>query len=168
MSLAPPHAAYRKFLDALSRVARKAPPPAKLHNSHLIVPSPFHRAPVAESDPFLAPLRKRSEAYAARVASPPTTETVTDIPIPTSLMRHILRPVPPLEHGTSLGKILGFRIVVKGRRGTRTSKQVVSFGRMDTGATAALDGVFVDYGRSHYVNKKGSTGVKAWVTYSSK
>eukprot|EP00842_Homolaphlyctis_polyrhiza_P005664 jgi/Hompol1/6099/HPOL_000359-RA len=163
---------YRHFLDALGAVAYKGAAPPKLHNYHQLIQSPFHKHPIASSDPFLAPLKARSEAYSASIAASSASAasqpaTVTNIPVPTVLVRHLLQPVPVLEQGTSLGKVVGFRIVTKGRRGTRTNKQVVDFGRMDTGATAALTGVYVDFGKSHFVNKKGSTGVKVWVTYGS-
>ncbi|KAI8928257.1 hypothetical protein BC831DRAFT_497484 [Entophlyctis helioformis] len=167
-------ATYRSFLAALSKVALKGPAPPKLLNYHTRVLSPFHTAPVSASDPFLAFNRAKTDKYSARLhaaASSPEAAAspfLSDIPVPTVLVRHMLQPVPALAQGSSLGKIIGFRIESKGRRGTRTSRQVVDYGRMDTGMVGALDGVFVDFGRSVYVNKKGATGVKVWVTYGSK
>ncbi len=68
-----------------------------------------------------------------------------------------------LGEGSGLNKITGFRIQVTGRRGTRSSKQIFSYGKLDTGSPGSS---YVDFARSQYVLKKGVTGVKVWVGYS--
>jgi ribosomal protein S3 len=59
--------------------------------------------------------------------------------------------------------VLGYRIIVTGRRGSRSSKQVVSFGRLDSRVGAS----WLDFGSSHLVTKKGAMGVRVWILYSS-
>ncbi|KAH6584656.1 hypothetical protein BASA60_000887 [Batrachochytrium salamandrivorans] len=146
---------------------------------------PFHHQSLEAVDPFLAPLAAKSLKYNAHVASSATAavvpassvdqqdtpasskKTVTDIPFPNVLRRHMLQPVSPLAQGTSLGKVIGFKIIAKGRRGPRSVKQAIDYGKLESGAVASLGGVYVDYGKSFYVDKKGSTGIKVWVTYGS-
>jgi ribosomal protein S3 len=88
---------------------------------------------------------------------------VQDIPLPRCLVRHITNPSYCLSNATSLGKITGYRIEVTGRRGTRSSKQTVSHGKIDNPDIGAS---YADFARSWYVHKKGVSGVKVWVGYS--
>ncbi|KAJ3087763.1 hypothetical protein HK102_010342 [Quaeritorhiza haematococci] len=188
---------YQAFIKALSTISANAPKgkAPKYCNYHLLVPSPFvsrktqnaDPASPAFSDPFLLPVKQKSELYmqsgrpralpsaqqqqqhqkpgTTKPSSPAqqTTSFLTDIPLPRVLQRHIMLPSPPLSQETAQGKVTGFRIQVTGRRGTRSSKQIVSYGKLDTGSAGHS---YVDFGRSHYVHKKGATGVKVWIGYS--
>ncbi|KAJ3099457.1 hypothetical protein HDU97_003032 [Phlyctochytrium planicorne] len=92
----------------------------------------------------------------------PELATVTDIPLPRVIMRHVLSPSHLLATNSPIGKITGFRIEVNGRRGTRAARQVVHYGKL---ATKDSHNALVDYGRSSFFNKKGSTGVRIWIGY---
>ncbi|KAJ3328352.1 hypothetical protein HDU76_010127 [Blyttiomyces sp. JEL0837] len=105
-------------------------------------------------------------------AAPPTTTTqsqsqsqtyLTDIPLPNVLYRHVILPSPTYATQNSVGKITGFRIEVNGRRGTRTNKQILYYGKLATKDSART---FVDFGKADFYNKKGSTGVKVWIGYA--
>jgi hypothetical protein len=89
-------------------------------------------------------------------------------PIPTVIQRHLLVPQQPLINETSLGRIQGFRIEIKGRNGSRSSRKVLSYGKLNTGRLDPITGSMVDYGCSAYTNpKRGVVGVKVWVSYGS-
>ena len=89
-------------------------------------------------------------------------EYCQDIPLPNSIKHHMLYPSSPLLNGSASGKIMGFRIQVKGRKGSRSVKQIVSYGKLDSNNSGKS---FVDFGRSVYVHKRGSTGIKVTIGY---
>ncbi|KAL5036916.1 hypothetical protein RTP6_004429 [Batrachochytrium dendrobatidis] len=170
---------YTEFLKTISKMAYKGPAPHKLHNTHLQVMSPFHKKPLGAVDPFLNPIAIKSAKFAESVKSISQSDTaahssassdskqVTDIPFPNVLTRHMIQPITALAQGTPIGKIIGFKITSKGRKGPRSVKQSVDYGKLEAGSIANVGGVYVDYGKSFYVDKKGSTGIKVWITYGS-
>lgn len=89
---------------------------------------------------------------------------MTEIPLPKAILRAIANPSLPLLHGSAVGKIVGFKIQTKGRKGSRSVTSAVSYGRLGAGDSARSP---LDYGKSYFVGKKGSTGVKVWVGYAS-
>ncbi|KAI8608188.1 hypothetical protein BC830DRAFT_1156362 [Chytriomyces sp. MP71] len=89
---------------------------------------------------------------------------LTDIPLPAVIRRHIHNPSLLYASQSSLGKVMGFRIETNGKRGTRSGRQVVQYGRL---ATSDSHNSMVDFGRSFYFNKKGAMGIKVWVGYSA-
>jgi hypothetical protein len=164
-------------------------------NEHLFLTSPFQRLPSqrtggrplgSESLEELRalPIKAKSEAYlasgwkgsvapaaaAAAATSPsadkgdaaPPRPLLTDIPLPLVIRRHLRSPSTTLAKEVAAGKIAGYRIEVNGRRGSRSVKSVVSYGRL---ASKDLVGSGVDFARSHFVTKRGSTGVKVWIAY---
>ena len=78
------------------------------------------------------------------------------IPLPNVIKRHILQP--------SQGKVVGFRIEVKGRTGSRSARRCLAYGSLASGKVGMF-GSFVDFGKSSYVTKRGVSGVKVWVQY---
>jgi hypothetical protein len=86
-----------------------------------------------------------------------------DIPLPNAIKRHIENPNLSLLQGSALGKITGFRIEAKGRKGSRSQTQVVHYGKLGRGDIAKS---CVDFGKSFYVHKKGVTGIKVTIGYS--
>ncbi len=134
-------------------------------NMHLYRESPFH-APSASDAVRNTPIMEKSERYlttANTADADPKAEFLSTVPMPNCLARHTVHPSPCLSQETGLNKITGFRIQVTGRRGTRSAKQILSYGKLDTGSTGSS---YVDFARSHFVHKKGVTGVKVWVGYS--
>ena len=70
------------------------------------------------------------------------------------------------DASTSVPRITGFRIQIKGRNGSRSSRKVVSYGSIANGKSGSITGSMVDYGSSHFVHpKRGVTGVKVWIGY---
>lgn len=161
---------YRAFTKTLEAVSRNAPtmkPPKEL-NYHLYQPGPFRKvgSPVfSMRDPFLLPNKIKSERHAAAVfPTDPKSTFASDVPLPNVLKRESAGPNACLTAGSALGKVLGYRIIVTGRRGSRSSKQVISFGKLDS---RKISSSWLDYGSSHLVTKKGSMGVRVWILYSS-
>jgi ribosomal protein S3 len=66
-----------------------------------------------------------------------------------------------VENEITKSKVLGFRIQAKGRRGARSSKQVVEYGKLSFGNVNSK----IDFGQSSFTTKRGSTGVKVYVCY---
>ncbi|TPX50073.1 hypothetical protein CcCBS67573_g10114 [Chytriomyces confervae] len=91
------------------------------------------------------------------------SKTLTDIPIPMVLRRHVSNPSSIYAQQTALAKVAGFRIEVNGKRGTRAARQVMHYGRLSTNDSYNS---MVDFGRASFFNKKGSTGVRVWVSYA--
>ncbi|TPX52380.1 hypothetical protein CcCBS67573_g09882 [Chytriomyces confervae] len=85
------------------------------------------------------------------------SKTLTDIPIPMVLRRHVSNPSSIYAQQTALAKVAGFRIEVNGKRGTRAARQVMHYGRLSTNDSYNS---MVDFGRASFFNKKGSTGVR--------
>ena len=137
---------YRSFLNQLEKIAYKGPSFPKNFNMHLLVPNP-----VTPPTPTLFP--------------PKPFSLNNKIPLPTVLTRHLVKPQQNLETMTNQGKVLGFRIEVKGRRGTRSSRQVVLYGKLNMGLTNGINGSKVDFGRSVFITKRGSNGVKVYIQY---
>ncbi|KAJ3214330.1 hypothetical protein HDU67_001771 [Dinochytrium kinnereticum] len=124
---------------------------------------------VEDSSPVPSPTSSPSSHLIPDVIPPtstsvaiPTRTLVDDIPLPRSIMRHVISPSPLLATHSPVGKVTGFRIEVNGRRGTRAMRQVMHYGKL---ATKDSYNSHVDYGRASYYNKKGSTGVRIWVGY---
>jgi hypothetical protein len=155
-----------KWKQAHTTTQGKAP---RNLNAHMLVESPFQRTwPQPESAEYLQqlPLQRKSEQY-MRSGMPPAGTSdvaqVTNVPLPHVLRRHILAPSSTLGKESNAGKIAGYRIEVNGRRGSRSVKSVVSYGKLDS---KDLVGSGVDFARSHFVTKRGSTGVKVWIAYA--
>ncbi|KAJ3020919.1 hypothetical protein HKX48_009523 [Thoreauomyces humboldtii] len=176
--------AYTTLMKELARISAEAPKGKvpKQYNFDLYLPTPFHApasaSPTSATSLRNIPLRKKSTDYAASgklstssftstkadhpARSSDQPPTLTDIPLPSVLQRHIYLPSPSLAKETQLGKITGFRIEVTGRRGTRSATQRFGYGRLGTGN---VGGAYVDFAKSLYVHKKGVTGVKVWIGY---
>ena len=90
------------------------------------------------------------------------------IPLPSVLTRHCVTPVSSLMGESALGKVIGFRIEVKGRVGSRSMRRAVNYGVLDSGKIGPLTGTMVDFGKSSYVTKRGESGVKVWIAYGHK
>jgi hypothetical protein len=150
---------YKSIVKGLAKIAHLGPSPPKNYNYHLMVPSPLSKKTMGELDVFMKPLELKSAQY---------EKTVTGVPIPTVLKRHCLSPVPSLENQSAKGKVIGFRIEVKGRTGSRSARRIMHYGILNSGKTGSLTGSFVDFGKSTYVTKRGATGVKVWIAYGSK
>jgi hypothetical protein len=88
------------------------------------------------------------------------TDYLTNVPLPTCLMKMMSQ--EPAFFTASPKKITGFRIQVKGRRGLRSQKSVLTFGKM---GIKEMDRTFVDFGRTAFVGRRGSNGVKVWIGY---
>ncbi|KAJ3225088.1 hypothetical protein HDU81_008156 [Chytriomyces hyalinus] len=97
------------------------------------------------------------------VAETKESKTLTDIPFPLVLRRHVSNPSSIYTQQTALAKVAGFRIEVNGKRGTRAARQVMHYGRLSTNDS---HNSMVDFGRASFFNKKGSTGVRVWVSYA--
>ena len=129
---------------------------------HLLVPTPFHKQPQDETISLLH-IKSQSERFDnSQINLKQDSQFVSDIPLPRCLSRHVDILSPTLSTA-SPNKISGFMIQVKGRRGTRSSKQVLLHGKLNLGER---DSEFADFARSYYVHKKGVTGVKVWVGYN--
>jgi hypothetical protein len=126
---------------------------------HLLRSTPF--APRNES-PFRSALQKKSEMY-TNLLSKSNSDFLEDIPLPRSVIRHLETPNPCLLEGNALGKITGFRIEVKGRKGSRSVRQLVSYGKI---GSSDISKTCVDFAKSYFVQKKGASGVKVTIGYS--
>ncbi|KAJ1547638.1 hypothetical protein HK405_005313 [Cladochytrium tenue] len=94
-----------------------------------------------------------------------TARTLSDIPLPTVLLRHAREPsrihlAQGSGSGGAAGRVTGFRIEINGRRGTRAARQVLQHGRLATNNSSES---YVDYGSAAFYGKKGATGVRVWV-----
>ncbi|TPX33035.1 hypothetical protein SmJEL517_g03972 [Synchytrium microbalum] len=89
---------------------------------------------------------------------------VEDIPLPRVLQRHIMKPNQQLTSASPLGKVVGYRIQVSGRKTTRTVTDTVRYGRLSTGQQGTS---YVDFGKTSYVTRRGVTGVKVWIAYAT-
>lgn len=101
------------------------------------------------------------------------------IPIPNVIKRHLLVPQSGFaslelnagsegndDEGNIESRITGFRIQVKGRSGSRSTKKVVSYGYLANRKAGAINGSMVDYGYAQFTDpKRGTTGVKVWIGY---
>ncbi|KAJ3041125.1 hypothetical protein HDV00_009839 [Rhizophlyctis rosea] len=165
---------YRRFLKELAKISARAPTEKKPegYNTHHLVNSPYRdfgeNARDAPSQ-LLNNRRLRTEQYdkhnpvpPAKAVQPGQTEYLTDIPLPFNLLKHIRQPCSTFDSGSPVNRILGFKIQSKGRRGDRSVKQVYSYGKLAQTDTANS---MMDFARSHFITKKGATGVKVWITY---
>ena len=140
-----------------------------MYNTHLQVLSPFHRKPIGQLDPSFNFVKTKSEEFDRKKLLMQQQKAMgLDVPLPNVIMRHMAHPLPYLKEEMPNLKVVGFRIEIKGRMGTRSRRRTMFYGRMDLKDIHPLSGTFVDYGKSHYVTKFGSTGVRVWVTYGSK
>lgn len=157
-----------------------------------MVVSPFDRHPQITANPTLAHIKKRSEMHDSSIANsnklnhalrsntvndsgltnPSESDLeniISDFPAPKILFRQFLYPSTHLSSGDPLGKVTGFRIQIKGRKGSRRVKQVFSFGALNIGKLGVLEGSHVDFGRSTIFSpRQGIRSVKVWVGYSTK
>ena len=146
---------YQKFLQQLQPLAFTGPKPPKNYNMHLI------KAPFAVAEPPNKMIARKSNRYDSLYSS-------DKIPIPSVLHRHLLTPISPLVQETAIGKVVGFRIEVKGRVGSRSMRRSVNYGVLDSGKIGPLTGTLVDFGKSSFVTKRGESGVKVWIAYGNK
>jgi hypothetical protein len=151
---------YKNIINEFKNIANFGPKPPKRYNLHKMVPSPMSPKTLGEIDPFMKPLQLKSELYDKTKSS--------GIPLPRNIQRHCLSPIASLENESSMGKIVGFRIEVKGRVGSRSMRRAVNYGSLDVGKIGPMTGTYVDFGRSNYVTKRGVTGVKVWIAYGNK
>ncbi|TPX44212.1 hypothetical protein SeMB42_g04413 [Synchytrium endobioticum] len=110
-----------------------------------------------------SPQAKTAEVHPLEDTTP-TTQYIQNVPLPRVIQRHIMKPVQQLANVSALGKIVGFRIQVSGRKTTRTATDTVRYGRLATGQQGQSH---VDFGRSSYVTRRGVTGVKVWISYAT-
>ncbi|KAJ3270826.1 hypothetical protein HDV01_007375 [Terramyces sp. JEL0728] len=143
---------YTTFLKEVGKIAHLGPEPPKLYNLHTMITSPVQTS--APQNPFNLLNKTKSEAFQYQ-----------GIPIPDAIKRHVLQPMKYLENETSIGRIQGFCIQVKGRNGARSMKREYRYGSIDAGNIAKLGGTMVDFGKSSFTTKRGVTGVKVWVAY---
>ncbi|KAJ3055012.1 hypothetical protein HK097_000091 [Rhizophlyctis rosea] len=175
-------AIYQNFVKELAKVTAQAPKGKhpKLYNYHHFLKSPYpdvSETPENSPSHLLSKPRIQTERYhkynpvtpantkptePSDEQSPDQPQYVTDIPLPFNLLRHIHRPYRTFDSGSPVGKILGFRLEVKGRRGSRSMRQTYSYGKLGVGDIAGTE---LDFARSVFVNKKGASGVKVWVAY---
>ncbi|KAI9209557.1 uncharacterized protein BJ171DRAFT_453703 [Polychytrium aggregatum] len=118
---------------------------------------------VLQSDDTWKQLIATSTPPASDAAPESKQSFLTDIPLPKIILRHVTNPSEALETGMALGKITGFRIQVKGRRGTRSVTNLVHYGSLGAGD---IHNAYTDFGRSLFITKRGVTGVKVWVGYA--
>jgi hypothetical protein len=137
----------------------KAP---KGYNTHLLTFSPFPRLINEKANVDMLRTRIDSEAYDKIWKAKIKSDYVTDVPLPTCLMRIVSGEFKPSLLSGSPKKITGFRIQVKGRRGLRSQKSVMTFGKM---GIKDIDRTFVDFGKTAFVGRRGSNGVRVWVGY---
>ncbi|KXS19589.1 hypothetical protein M427DRAFT_132078 [Gonapodya prolifera JEL478] len=84
----------------------------------------------------------------------------TNVPLPRVLRRHLLNPSLAMQ---GEGKITGFRVELSGRRGLRSARSRVAYGRLGTNSYGTTH---VDFGRAYYVSRRaGTMGVRVWVGY---
>lgn len=152
-------------------IQTKAP---KLMNYHAFHPLPYRDVTARPKDLpehllFNVPNALKSLEYMrsgipqAQLGTGKASPICKDIPLPSVLMRHVLTPSETLKNNESVGKIVGFRLQVKGRRGSRSKKDVFGYGTLGLGDIGSY---FVDFGRSHYITKRGAIGVRVWVSYA--
>jgi hypothetical protein len=60
--------------------------------------------------------------------------------------------------------IIGFRIEVKGRTGSRSMRRSIHYGSLNI-SKIGVNGYHVDFARHNYTTKRGATGVKVWIAY---
>ncbi|KAI8901849.1 hypothetical protein BC833DRAFT_617219 [Globomyces pollinis-pini] len=150
---------YQRFIGELKKFAYTGAAAPKLYNYHTKVASPFDPRPILDSNPFLKPVEVASNRFSS---------TANGIPVPNVLKRHIENPTVSLLTETSLGKISGFRYEIKGRTGSRSSRKSYRYGSLNCSNTSRFTGSMVDFGRSSFVTKRGSTGVKVWIAYGTR
>lgn len=143
---------YKNYLKEIRKIAYVGPKAPKNYNMHLLS-TPMQ---AAQETPFNALIKNKSLAF-----------EMNGLPVPNTLKRHLLQPVMSMENETSVGRVTGFRIEVKGRSGSRSLRRVLSYGSLDSGRVGPF-GSMVDFAKSSYVTKRGVTGVKVWIAYGSK
>ncbi|KAJ3288680.1 hypothetical protein HK104_008036 [Borealophlyctis nickersoniae] len=166
---------YKYFISELAKINAQAPrgKTPKLLNYHTYVPSPYRDlSDTPQTNPsklYQIPLALRSTQYLqsgrvglAEPKDPSEQQFVRDLPLPKVLIRHIREPSNLLDAGSSAGKILGFRIQLKGRVGTRSRKQMFFYGKLEQRES---DRSHVDFAKSQFTAKNGANGVKVWVAY---
>ncbi|KAJ3319317.1 hypothetical protein HDV06_006425 [Boothiomyces sp. JEL0866] len=143
---------YSTFLKQVGKIAHLGPEPPKCYNLHKMITSPVQTS--APQNPFHILNKTKSEAFQYQ-----------GIPVPNVIKRHVFQPLKYMENETSIGRIQGFCIQVKGRNGARSMKREYRYGSIDAGNVAKLGGTMVDFGKSSFTTKRGVTGVKVWVAY---
>jgi hypothetical protein len=85
----------------------------------------------------------------------------TDIPLPDVLLRHLKQPSAALQNRN---RVTGLRLELNGRlKGSdRWMKQTMQYGKMGTNDVADKH---VDYGKSYFISRRGTIGVKVTVGY---
>lgn len=110
-------------------------------------------------------LKKKSEEYfqsGLQFVEQKECDYLTDIPIPNCLKKHLASPSTILSEGNPANRVIGFRIEMKGRRVSRTMKTMLFSGKIARSCGSA----YVDSAKSHFVTKRGVTGIKVWINYS--
>ena len=149
---------YKNTISILTAISKnrplaKAPPN---YNLDYLITNPLY----IRSSPLLKPCMDKSLRYESSTLD--KTGELDNMPLPKVLVRQIVYPSPSLLNSSKDGKLCGYRVTVTGRRGTRTSTQTVNYGRLHTGS---IDSSAVDFGLASFVGKRGSTGVRAWVSF---
>ncbi|KAJ3128900.1 hypothetical protein HK098_003227 [Nowakowskiella sp. JEL0407] len=163
---------YSEFINKIRPLSIGVPQsqPPKLFNYHLATTHPFPDISPLPAISLIPIKSQLHETLAAQKQSSLNLNHVTDIPFPRVIQSHIIDPSKTLFVGAlgkdtpsqDLQKIAGFRIQINGKRGTRAAKTVVHYGSMSTGDVGRN---YVDYAKTCYTDKKGSTGVQVWVSY---
>ncbi|KAJ3361466.1 spermatogenesis-associated protein 17 [Kappamyces sp. JEL0680] len=144
--------AYSLFLKNLKSFANMAPPAPKKYNWETMVPSPFVKATLGELNRKLGAVARANRRYSQSYAT-----EIEKAPFPKVIRRHLTVAQKPLIDDTALGRICGFRIEVKGRNGSRSSRKVVSYGSLSSGKIGSITGSMVDFGKSYFVHPKRGT-----------
>ena len=122
--------------------------------------SPMSQKTLGDLEPRMNLIERKSKRYDNLYKS-------DLVPLPQVLQRHMLTPITCLMEQSAMGKIIGFRIEVKGRVGSRSMRRSVNYGVLDSGKIGPLTGTLVDFGKSSYVTKRGESGVKVWIAYGN-
>ncbi|KAJ3119059.1 hypothetical protein HDU96_003234 [Phlyctochytrium bullatum] len=135
-------------------------------DSDIPSPSASSKAEITSTDsPAILPTTPPLPETDAATQPAPQLELADDIPLPKVIMRHVYDPSPIIASNSPIGKIMGFRIEVNGRRGTRAMRQVMHYGKL---ATKDSDNSLVDFGRASYFNKKGNGNPSAAVKWNAR
>lgn len=121
-------------------------------------------APLEDPEEALpVPVRPRKKAAVQEQTGPELDPKKyhTDIPLPDVLLKHLRQPGASLQDRS---RVTGFRIELNGRlKGSdRGIKQSFGYGKIGTNDFANRN---VDFGKSYFITRRGTIGVKVTVGY---
>lgn len=114
-----------------------------------------------EEEAVPVPVRPSKKAAVSPTLTLDPKKYHTDIPLPDVLLRHLKEPSTAMQ---DRARVTGFRIELNGRlKGSdRGIKQSLAYGKIGTNDFANRH---VDYGKSFFITRRGTIGVKVTVGY---